>query len=224
MKRNSIIVLILIIAAIFAVPSGASEVVYSWNCNSKRIALTFDDGPHPWYTKEVLDILDEYGVKATFFFIGLNVEAYPDAVKMVQDAGHEIGNHTYSHKNLRELPYEEMCKEIDAGENAVFDRTGIRTRLLRPPEGKIGEDLLTATEEREYNVICWSVDTLDWAHTPTEQIVENVLSSTEAGDIILFHDFVSGDSPTPAALRQIIPVLLGRGYEFVTVSELLSGE
>ncbi|MBE6616768.1 MAG: hypothetical protein E7627_02310 [Ruminococcaceae bacterium] len=202
----------------------SSDVVYSWQSSGKSIALTFDDGPHPRYTEEIIDILDEYGIRATFFFIGVNVEAYPEEARLVESRGHEIGNHTYSHKNLRDLSYSDTCNEIDFGEGAVLEATGYKTNLLRPPEGKMSDTLLAATEERQYNVICWSVDTLDWAHTPTEQIVENVLSSTEAGDIILFHDFVSGQSPTPAALRQIIPVLLERGYEFVTVSELLCGK
>lgn len=225
MKKLHFCIIILIALLLLRVPAKASsEVVYSWQNSGKSIALTFDDGPHPRYTEEIIDILDKYGIRATFFFIGVNVEAYPDAAELVKSRGHEIGNHTYSHQNLRELSYDEMCHEIDLGENAVFDRTGLRTRLLRPPEGKMCDALLAATAERNYNVICWSVDTMDWAHTPSEQIVENVLTTTEAGDIILFHDYVSGESPTPQALEQIIPVLLERGYEFVTVSELLGGE
>lgn len=224
MRKFRVGIITIIFAILLATSiNSSSDVIYSWQSSGKSIALTFDDGPHPRYTKEILDILEEYGVRATFFFIGVNVEAYPEAAKLVQAAGHEIGNHTYSHKILRDLSYDETCAEIDSGEWAVFDCTGLKTNLLRPPEGKMGDALLAATEEREYNVICWSVDTLDWAHTPTDKIVENVLSSTEAGDIILFHDFVSGESPTPAALRQIIPTLIERGYEFVTVSELLEG-
>lgn len=223
MKKLRFTALFLLVATVTVTFAAASDVVYSWQSNDKRIALTFDDGPHPRYTREILDILDEYGIRATFFFIGVNVEAYPESAKMVVSRGHEIGNHTYSHKNLRDLTYEETCQEIDLGEGAVLEITGQRTCLMRPPEGKMGDALLVAAGERNYNVICWSVDTMDWAHTPTEAIVQNVLTSTEAGDIILCHDYVSGESPTPAALRQIIPVLLERGYEFVTVSELIDG-
>ena len=199
-----------------------AEVVYSWHTNDKNIALTFDDGPHPVYTPEILDILEEYGIKATFFTIGQNVEWYNDVFRMEYEAGHEIGNHTYSHLNLRRLPYPEVCREIEQAENLVYETVEYRTRLLRPPEGAFGHDLCKAASEMDYTVICWSVDTLDWAHTPSETIVRNVLENVKGGDIILFHDYISGDSPTPDALREIIPALLDEGYRFVTVSELLN--
>lgn len=203
-------------------PASAAEVVYSWRTNDKNIALTFDDGPHPVYTPEILDILEEYGVKATFFTIGQNVEWYNDVFQMEYAAGHEIGNHTYSHLNLRKLPYKAVCREIERAENLVYESVEYRTRLLRPPEGAFGNDLCKAAAELDYTVICWSVDTLDWAHTPSDKIAENVLSSVKGGDIILFHDYIASDSPTPEALRMIIPALLEEGYNFVTVSELLN--
>ena len=199
----------------------ASDVIYSWNSNEKVVALTFDDGPHPYRTKEILDILDEYGIKATFFFIGQNVRDYPESALLVSNAGHEIGNHTFSHRNLQSLSYDELCTEISSTEDIICELLGCETHLIRPPEGKFSDDVIKAAREKDYSVICWSIDTLDWAHNPTENIVREVLDSVEAGDIILFHDFVSGKSPTPAALRVIIPVLIERGYRFVTVSELI---
>ena len=202
----------------------AADVVYSWNSQEKKIALTFDDGPHPVHTPEILEILAEYGVRATFFVIGQNLEYYGDLLKCEVEAGHEIGNHTYSHRNLRSLAAVEIQREISDTENAVYDCANYRTKLLRPPEGKLGEEICRTAQESNYTVVCWSVDTRDWAHTSTEEIVNHVLSSVEGGDIILFHDFVSGESPTPEALRQIIPVLLKEGYEFVTVSELMDSE
>jgi len=218
--------LIILIAAVLAasVSVSAADVVYSWNSSEKKIALTFDDGPHPVHTPEILDILDEYGIRATFFVIGQNIEFWSDLVARESEAGHEIGNHTFTHKNLKILDLCSIEKEISETENAVFSCTGIRTKLLRPPEGKVGEELCRMAKNSDYTVVCWSVDTRDWAHTPSDDIVNNVLSSVEGGDIILFHDFVSGESPTPDALRRIIPVLLREGYEFVTVSELISGE
>ncbi len=211
-------------ALLFFIPQTVcgAEVVYSWHTNDKNIALTFDDGPHPVYTPEILDILEEYGIKATFFTIGQNVEWYNDVFRMEYAAGHEIGNHTYSHLNLRQLPYKSVCREIEQAENLVYESVEYRTRLLRPPEGAFGNDLCKAAAELDYTVICWSVDTLDWAHTPSDRIVQNVLENVKGGDIILFHDYISGDSPTPEALRTIIPALLDEGYRFVTVSELLN--
>ena len=127
---------------------GSQDVIYSWNCNEKVIALTFDDGPHPKRTKEILEILDEYGIKATFFFIGQNVRDYPDSVPLVQAAGHEIGNHTFSHRNLQTLDYDSLCSEIDQTEAAVAEMIQYETKLLRPPEGKFSDEVLRAAEER----------------------------------------------------------------------------
>ena len=189
----------------------------------KKIALTFDDGPHPVHTPEILDILAEYGIKATFFVIGENATWYGDLVKTEYESGHEIGNHTYSHHmNLKKLSYDGICAEIENAENVIYENIEYRTKLLRPPGGIYSDTLLRAAADNDYNIICWSVDTRDWAHTPTDEIVKNVLSSVKEGDIILFHDYVSGESPTPAALKQIIPTLLDEGYNFVTVSELMT--
>ena len=199
----------------------ASDVIYSWHDNKKEIALTFDDGPHPRYTPEILDILREYGVRATFFVIGQNIEWYDGLVQREFDEGHEIGNHTYSHLNLKLLPYPDVCAEIEEAEAVIGERIEYRTRLLRPPCGMLGDELVRAARDGDYTIVCWSIDTLDWAHTPSEKIAENVLSSVQGGDIILFHDYVSGASPTPDALRIIIPELIRRGYTFVSVSELI---
>ena len=199
----------------------AGDVVYSCVTEDKRIALTFDDGPHPVYTEEILSILDEYGIKATFFLIGVNAEAYPEIARKEAAAGHELGNHSYSHADLGKAGYGTVCREIDEGERAVWENFEYRTRLLRPPGGCWGDDLVRAASERDYTLVCWSVDTRDWAHTPSGKIVENVMQNTAGGDILLFHDYVYGDSPTPEALRVLIPKLLDQGYRFVTVSELL---
>lgn len=224
MKKTLIsISLVLLLSSAFAAPSNASDIIYSCQSNKKNIALTFDDGPHPVHTPEILDILAEYGIKATFFVIGENAEWYGDLVKTEYENGHEIGNHTYSHHmNLKKLSYDGIRGEIENAEEAIYENIEYRTKLLRPPGGIYSDTLLRAAADNDYTIICWSVDTRDWAHTPTDEIVKNVLSSVKEGDIILFHDYVSGNSPTPDALRQIIPALLNEGYNFVTVSELIA--
>lgn len=201
--------------------SASSDVVYSMHTNDKTIALTFDDGPHPRYTAEILDILGEYDIKATFFTIGQNVDLYSDVVKELYAAGHEIGNHTYTHSNMKFLTEEKISSEINDTENAVYGNIAYRTKLLRPPGGMLCDTVCKVAEEKGYTIVCWSVDTLDWAHTPSNEIVNHVLSSVKGGDIILFHDFVSGESTTIDALKIIIPTLLEEGYRFVTVSELI---
>ena len=226
-KRKKIITtavaLVITMCTCGAYPAAASDVIYSCQSSKKNIALTFDDGPHPVHTPEILDILAEYGIKATFFVIGENATWYGDLVKTEYESGHEIGNHTYSHHmNLKKLSYDGICAEIENAENVIYENIEYRTKLLRPPGGIYSDTLLRAAADNDYNIICWSVDTRDWAHTPTDEIVKNVLSSVKEGDIILFHDYVSGESPTPAALKQIIPTLLDEGYNFVTVSELMT--
>lgn len=225
--RHKKLTLLVVLALLCVVPHftqtvRGAEVVYSWHTNGKNIALTFDDGPHPVYTPEILDILEEYGIRATFFTVGENVEWYNDVFRMEYEAGHEIGNHTYLHLNLRKLPYSSVCREIEQTEKLIYETVEYRTRYLRPPGGAFGNDMCRAAADMDYTVICWSVDTLDWAHTPSDKIAENVLENVKGGDIILFHDYVSGDSPTPEALRMIIPALLDEGYRFVTISELLN--
>ncbi|MBQ8401437.1 MAG: polysaccharide deacetylase family protein [Clostridia bacterium] len=206
----------------FAVSAAAEDVYFFCNTGGeKKIALTFDDGPHPVYTREILDILSEYGIRATFFCIGVNAEQYPSLVQEEIAAGHEIGNHTYGHRNLRSVSGEGVREEILGMEEVLWEVTESRPHLFRPPGGQYCDEVCRAAAELEYTVILWSVDTRDWAHTPVPEIVENVMTNTEEGDIILFHDFVSGESPTPEALRRILPELIEQGYEFVTVSELV---
>lgn len=188
---------------------------------SKLIALTFDDGPHPRITPTVLDILACYGIKATFFEVGSNVENYPDAARRVAEEGHEIGNHTYSHPHVNSLDQATLEKETDTCEEAILRITGIRPVLFRPPEGVIDSAVKVMSSDRDYSVILWSIDTRDWAGTSVDAIVKNVSNNVKSGDIILMHDYVSSKCNTVAALRIIIPELLGRGYTFVTVSRLI---
>ena len=207
---------------ILCLPVRAEEdIVYSCASVDRRIALTFDDGPHPTLTREIMGILRENGVTATFFLVGENAGWFPEIVREEAEAGFELGNHTMSHANLRESDYRTVCREIDAGEDAVWNNFEYRTRLLRPPGGCLNDEVIRAAKERDYTLVCWSVDTRDWAHTPSDAIVKNVLDNVSSGDILLFHDYISGGSPTPAALKILIPELKRRGFEFVTVSALI---
>ncbi len=193
---------------------------FSGKGDTKRIALTFDDGPHPQHTAEILDILAEHDIKATFFVIGKLGNEYPELVKREIAEGHEVASHTWSHPNIAALSEEGITNELLETEEFLAS-LGYKPKLFRPPEGKCGENVLRAAASLDYDVILWTVDTLDWAHTPREKIVNNVLTNTRPGSIILCHDFVAYDSPTPDALREIIPKLKENGYEFVTVSRLL---
>jgi len=194
------------------------------NEETKKIALTFDDGPHPRYTPQILDILDEYGIKATFFVIGVNARDYSDTLDKVVSAGHEIANHTYTHLHLSDRSVGKLKDEIEKCEDEIYSRTDIKTKLFRPPEGYIRDKVGQIAKDLDYNVILWDLDTKDWDHTPPEKIAENVIANIQSGDIILMHDFIGYNSPTPQALRLFIPKLLEMGYQFVVVSELIGIE
>ena len=209
-----------------AVPCSDSvkDIVFYRKRNDRmEIALTFDDGPHPYYTPIILDILSEYGIKATFFMIGENVEYYQKAAEAVLEAGHEIGNHTYRHKTLKPLADHDILKEIQDCEDAIFSLSEYRPKIVRPPEGSMSEQVKSVVNELDYRIILWDLDTKDWAHTSPADISKHILDDIESGDIILMHDFIGHNSPTPEALRLFVPELLARGYKFVTVSQLLDG-
>ncbi len=200
------------------------KVVYHSKPNDRmEIALSFDDGPHPYYTPLILDILAEYGVRATFFMVGENVTYYTAAAEAVVEAGHEIGNHTQSHRAFTRMSEGEMRVEITACEEAIASVAEVRPHFIRPPEGEMSAAMRRVVGGMDYRIILWDVDTRDWAHTPPTVIRDHILDTVQAGDIILMHDFIGHDSPTPEALRLVIPALLERGYRFVTVGELVDG-
>ena len=225
-RRVSCAALSLFVLVAFAIPVFASpQSVYRHTGSSekKRIALTFDDGPHPRYTPQILDILAEFGVEATFFTVGVNAETYPLIVERILSEGHEIGNHTYHHYHTANVAGDVLTEDILACSRVLKEQTGKAPRLFRPPEGICNEDMARLCEEEGYVIVMWSVDTRDWAHPEVGEICQNVRQNVRDGSIILMHDFIGKKSPTPAALRRIIPMLQESGFEFVTVSRLLEG-
>ncbi len=222
MRRISALLLTLAILVLpICADDALADVYFSCERDDKRIALTFDDGPHYKYTGEILDILAENDVHATFFVVGSLAEKYPELILRELSEGHEIASHTWSHPHLNMISKAALENELTVTEEFLYELAEYRPRLFRPPEGKCPEKVLRVAAEMDYEVILWTVDTRDWAHTPTDTIVKTVLDNTESGSIILCHDFVGGESPTPDALRTFIPELKRNGYEFVTVSELL---
>ncbi len=199
---------------------GQEPVCRSAHSETMQIALTFDDGPHPMQTPQILDILDRYGVRATFFMIGVNVERYPEAAMEVIERGHEVGNHTYSHGHLENMTESVLAQELDRCEDALENLCEYRPHLFRPPAGVYNTFVEHCTDARDYSVILWSVDTKDWESKDANAIVEKVLSKIKPGDIILMHDYVA-KSKTPEALEILLPKLLALGYEPVTVGTLL---
>ncbi|MBQ8175306.1 MAG: polysaccharide deacetylase family protein [Clostridia bacterium] len=213
-----------ILIGILAYPVSARETigVYSKaSTGEKVIAFTFDDGPHPYYTDQILEVLEHENVHATFFEIGVNIAAYPDVTRRVVAAGHEIGNHSYTHPIGRAKEtsiWEEEIRKTDK----LLAELGIQSpSLFRPPQGKCPVGLSSLLETTDKIAILWNVDTRDWEHRTTDEIIREVEENVRGGDIVLFHDYVSAESTTIPAIKKLIPALKERGYQFVTVSELL---
>lgn len=186
----------------------------------KVIALTFDDGP--WeQTPEVLGILKEMDVKATFFWIGKNVQTYPEMAKQVVAAGHAIGNHTWDHPTYY-MDRATAAKQIDRTNDYIFETTGVKTSLFRPPAGLLDNGLADYARNSQDVVLLWSVDTRDWqASTSVQMLVNTVLNDAKPGGIVLMHDGGGNRWRTVQALPAIIAGLKELGYRFVTVPELL---
>ena len=197
------------------------EPVYRVETEKKVVALTFDDGPHPEKTLKILDVLGKYNVAATFFVIGKNAEYYPEVLKEVADAGHEIANHTYTHASLGKCSPDAIEREISSAEDSILGACGAKTKLLRPPEGSCSRDVMNIAASLGYSVILWNVDTRDWAHKSAGEIFFNVKKNVRPGSIILFHDYTVGENHTVEALDKVIGFLIEDGYEFVTVGELI---
>jgi len=192
------------------------------------VAITFDDGPDPSYTPQILDILKQYNVKATFFMVGRQVERHPEIARRIVAEGHEIGNHTYSHYNLFRAPPERIREEILEGERAIRAITGVKTALFRPPRGLYDENVMQVLRQKGYNLVLWSVSSEDWAEISTRDIVANIMRRAGPGDILLFHDsgnlirFERGNRlNTVQALPLIIEGLQRQGYTFVTVTQMM---
>lgn len=215
------LVFLLIFQLSFPRAYAQTPVYHSVKTDSMKIAITFDDGPHPHLTGQILDILERYNVKATFFMVGINVINYPDTARAVLKAGHEVGNHTFSHSHLNKMSEYEVSRELGQCEDVLEELFEYRPHLFRPPEGAVNNYVEHCSQNNDYTLILWSLDTRDWENKNAEQIVETVLSNISAGDIILMHDYIGKHSKTPEALEILLPKLLERGFEPVTVSQLL---
>lgn len=175
--------------------------------------------PGAWdLTDEILTILDEHGLKTTFFLAGYWVDKHPDYVAKIAAAGHEIGNHSYSHPHMTTLDEKGIAYELQKNEYLIQDLTGQRTTLFRPPFGEYDNKVISVASALGYHTIQWSVDSLDWKNLSSNKIYERVMSQIKPGSIVLFHNAAPG---TPGAIRRLIPDLLSQGYAIVPVSELL---
>ncbi|CAM2990378.1 polysaccharide deacetylase family protein [Paenibacillus taichungensis] len=201
------------------------EIVWEVPTHDKLIALTFDDGPDPVQTPQILALLEQYQAKGTFFVLGKWAEKFPDLIKQEQREGHEIANHTYAHTYaVRSTRADKYSHEMNIAEKSIVGAGAQRPTLFRPPGGYYNDMVIQVAKQQGYTIVLWSwhQDTRDWASPGVSAIVNKVLKNARNGDIVLFHDKVEGKSQTVAALKTILPKLQEQGYRFVTVSELLA--
>ncbi len=189
------------------------------NPDKKEIALTFDDGPHAAYTPQLLAVLKQYKVKATFFVVGEQAEKYPDLIRDEVSAGDSVGNHTYDHVSLVKIPEDYVSTEIKAcGEviNSITDKT---PHLFRPPGGVYDPRIAETSEALGYTTVLWTDDPGDYASPGADVILSRTLGKATNGGIILLHD---GIQQTIDILPQLIQTLRERGFKFITVDQMLA--
>lgn len=190
----------------------------------KPFALTFDDGPDAKWTFQILDILKEYGVTATFFVTGLQVEKFPEVLERIYAEGHAIGNHTFGHEDLTKLTASQIKQTIEKNDSAIFEVLQQKSTSFRAPYGAMNKSVRQVLDELDVKHTGWTVDTKDWMKNITSQsIVDNVKENAAPGGIVLQHS-LGGDHimETVKALPEIIEYLQEQGYTFVTVDELNS--
>jgi len=208
---------------IFDVPlSFKGTTIYDVELGSeqKYIALTFDDGPWPNYTEQVLDILKQNQVPGTFFWIGKHLKAFPEVAKKVVADGHAIANHTWSH-HYHPVPREVAAREIEDTASLIYEITGVQTRIFRPPGGVLTNGLASYARSQNYLVAMWSSDAREASLPSLEQLINNVVNTARSGGIVLMHDGGGDRSVTVRALPTIIAALKQRQYQFLTLPELL---
>ncbi|MCS6949567.1 MAG: polysaccharide deacetylase family protein [bacterium] len=187
----------------------------------KWIALTFDDGPHPEYTPRLLDILQRYNVRATFFVVGKMAEKHPDLLRQQAQAGHSIGNHTYHHVNLTRIPPADVAAEIKACGEVIQSITGKAPHLFRPPGGDYDRNVAEVAEALGYWIVLWTDDPGDYAKPPEKELRQKLFSRISNGGIILLHD---GVEETIDLLPDLIEYLQSQGYKLVTIDEMLPAD
>lgn len=192
--------------------------IYYVDRPDKKIAISFDAAWGDDHTGAILDILDQYQVKTTFFLVDFWVEKFPDDVKEIVARGHEVGNHSATHPDMTGLSAEQIQKELQITADRIESLTGVKPTLFRSPFGAYNNRLIEVSRENGYHVIQWSVDSLDWKDITAEQIVERVTSGVEPGAIVLFHN---NATHVEEYLPAILEKLQAEGYEIVPIGQLI---
>ena len=217
--KKSMVLLPVILLAFFCIARPPAEHLPAVGANplpasTKYIALTFDDGPHPVYTDRIVDTLEQYGAKGTFFILGSRISDHLPQLRHIAQSGSMIANHTWDHLDLTTLPADRLQRQIGTVFGSIRSLCGQDPWLVRPPYGFADEGV---RQNCAYPIVCWSVDTLDWACLDADRVAAHILNHAEDGDIILMHDIYES---TAQAVAQVVPALQARGFRLVTAAEL----
>ncbi len=201
-----------------AAASSRQLPIYCVRRDQKMVSISFDAAWGNEDTQRLIDILEEYGVKATFFVVGDWVDKYPESVKALHDAGHEIMNHSNTHAHFNSLSAQEIAADVEACNEKIEAVTGVRPTLIRCPYGEYDDHVISTIRSIGMEPIQWDVDSLDWKELPAGEITKRVVSRVRPGSIVLFHNAALH---TPEALPGIIQSLLQEGYTFVPISQII---
>lgn len=200
--------------------------LWSGAADTKTIALTFDDGPHHLHTPQLLDVLAQYQIPASFFWLGICVDRFPEMAQAVWQQGHWIGLHGYDHRSFTRLSPQDLQQSLIRTQVAIAHACQIdlaevqqRIRDVRPPNGFFTPQTLRLLQEWNYRPVMWSVVPEDWVRPGVTITVERVLQQTQAGSLIVLHDGYCGGEDVAATTAQVIPALLDQGYQFVTIED-----
>ncbi|CBN56537.1 MULTISPECIES: polysaccharide deacetylase family protein [Kamptonema] len=197
--------------------------LWTGDVNQPEIALTFDDGPHPQHTPKLLKILDKYNITASFFLLGLCVQRYPEITKAIYESGHWIGLHGYQHISFPKLTPTNLKLELENTQNHIYEACGLAPQLIRdvrPPNGFFTPRQLNLLTGWGYRPVMWSVVPEDWVRPGVSVVVNRVIQQTCRGSIIVLHDGHCGGEDVALSAAEIIPLLLDRGYNFVTIDKI----
>ena len=195
--------------------------IHKVHTEEKKIALSFDIAWGESNIKDILNTLDENEVKSTFFLVGSWIDGNEELVKEMNEKGHDIGNHSNTHANMKELTESDLVDELEVTSNKIESITGKKPNIYRPPFGAVDKESLNICETLGYKVVKWDIDSLDWKEIGPNHVIDKVLKDIEPGSIVLFHGNVNNSKQY---LETIIKELRKDGYEIVTVSELIYDE
>ncbi|WP_457945268.1 polysaccharide deacetylase family protein [Caproiciproducens sp. LBM24188] len=217
--------------AAMAAPNVLSEAAFSESraipirsvqTSEKRAALTFDADSDDLETRRLLEVLQRYQVKCTFFTVGAWAEKYPESIRAITAQGHEIGNHSATHPHLSALSRQQISAQMQSCSRSIQNARGARPTLFRPPYGESESVVAQVARSLQMTCVLWNVDSMDWINLPPREISERVVTQVEPGSIVLLH--CGGARNTASALPRILKTLQSEGYELVPVSQLLYPE